>query len=458
MSRGLPIMSRHALLGVAMVLTLSLAVGRSLAAAPDWRLVWEDDFESFDNGRWEAVKSFEPTNNSLHAYLPSQVAIEAGKLVITSTDKPIDRFAYRSGLVASRESRKHGRWEVRAKLPTTPGMWPAIWLLPEIESHQWPSGGEIDIMEARGNQPNRTSIAFHYGTKRPYRHDFVYAEQQTATLAGPAVRYDQGFHTYAVDWTSSYLRFYVDGVHHKTVHDEDVDGFLSRSTQPMQLIFNTAIGGDFLPGPDDETVWPQEFQIDSVRVYELSGKPGDIRLTNPGFEQNAGSLAGWSLFGGELYDNPNVRVAKEAVLDGVASLKVFGLFRSGLTRSGVSRGITVEAGESVAAELSSLIRSADALVGENRVAMKIVFFDEYGAKHGSSSQLGEHVEWIVDAATATDVWATQRLEAVAPEGAEEARFSIVFEQPKLDTGAIHIDEVSFAATPPVPLSNFRQDE
>lgn len=425
--------------------------------APDWRLLWEDNFQGFDANRWEAVTTFDPTNNSQQAYLASQVSVENGNLVLTSENEPAGSLPYRSGLVKTRESQQYGRWEVRAKLPATTGMWPAIWLLPDTVEHPWPSGGEIDIMENRGNQPTATSSAFHYGTSQPYRHDFVYGEQQTPTLDGAFTRYDQEFHTYAADWTPEYIRFYVDGVNHYTLFDEDVGGFLSQNTQPMQLIINTAVGGTFLPDPDASTVWPQEFRIDSVKVFEATGQPGEVQLTNSGFELDGGGLSDWTLFGNQLIENPNVRVASEAVRTGNASLKVFGSFQAGVNHSGISQGITVGAGDEVTAELHALVRSADALAGENRIALKIDFYSRYGAKYGSDAMLREETLWIADATTRTDQWDRQGLSVLAPEGAEEARLSIVFEQPDFDGGAIHIDDIVFEATPAVARADFNLD-
>lgn len=439
------------------LLVVGLHAGSAVGAAPDWRLSWEDSFEVLDANRWEAVTTFEPTNDSRQAYLASQVSVDNGNLVLISENEPAGSLPYRSGLVKTREFQQYGRWEVRAKLPTTAGMWPAIWLLPDTGEHPWPSGGEIDIMENRGNQPTLTSSAFHYGTNSPYKHDFVYGEQQTATLGGALTRYDEGFHTYAVDWTPEYLRFYVDGVNHYTVHDEDVEGFLSQSTQPMQLVINTAVGGTFLPDPDETTVWPQEFRIDSVRVFEATGQRGEVKLTNSGFEHDGGGLSDWTVFGNELFDNPNVRVANEAVRTGKASLKVFGTFQEGANQSGISQGITVGAGDEVTAELHALVRSADELGGENRIALKIDFYSRFGAKHGSDAMLREEILWIADATTATDQWAQQELSALAPEGAEEARLSIVFEQPGYAGGAIHIDDIVFEATPAVARADFNFD-
>ena len=130
-----------------------------------------------------------------------------GNLVITSENIPSRGLPYRSGQVISTLERQYGRWEVRAQLPTSTGMWPAIWLLPRTNIYPWPSQGEIDIMENRGDQPNLTSSAFHYGTNPPFVHTSEFSEQHSAT-AGQLENYHDSFHTYAVEWDSSKLRFF----------------------------------------------------------------------------------------------------------------------------------------------------------------------------------------------------------------------------------------------------------
>lgn len=87
----------------------------------------------------------------------------------TSENISSRELPYRSGLVTSNTTQKYGSWVVRAKLPTSKGMWPAIWLLSVAP---WPSEGEIDITENRGTQPTLTSSAFHYGTNQPFKNSF----------------------------------------------------------------------------------------------------------------------------------------------------------------------------------------------------------------------------------------------------------------------------------------------
>ncbi|MEN0110146.1 MAG: family 16 glycosylhydrolase [Planctomycetota bacterium] len=427
---------------LAIALTLAACGGAAIADAPRWTPAWSDDFDTVDRDRWTVVSSTEPTNKSRHAYLPEQVTAENGKLVITSTDRPHRGLPFRSGQVISRSEQRLGRWEVRAKMPTSRGMWPAIWLLPDVARHAWPSGGEIDILENRGDQPRLTSSAFHYGSSRPYEHKFVTREQRTA-INGELANYHDRFHTYAVDWTERYLRFYVDDVHHYTVHDEDVDRFLSEHAQPMQLVINNAIGGTFLDDPDGTTRWPQRMEIDWVRVFTLAEEPGVASFVNGGFESGGGSLAGWSLFGHRTETIQNATASGDAFHDGDSSLKLFGTFGAGERHSGVQQGVTVTPGDRVTVRLSATVRSANSIAGsDNRAVLKIDFYDRFGGKYGSPSLLEEHDTLIADGATENDVWLQRRLRVTAPPDAVEARVGLVFDQPSMSPGAVSIDAVS----------------
>lgn len=445
-----------------LILAMSLGstcMGPALAVDPaGWQLSWSDDFDQLDTDRWELVTSYQPTNNSQHAYLPSQVAVTDGNLVITSEDLPAGGRPFRSGQVITKQSQKHGRWEVRAKLPGTRGTWPAIWLLPDVSDFRWPSGGEIDIMENRGNQPTLTSSAFHYGTNPPYSHHYVF-DEQTARVGGSLVDYSEGFHTYAVDWTEKYLRFYVDDVHYYTVYDEDVGGFLSSQVQPMQLVINTAIGGDFLPNPDSSSVWPQQFLIDSVRVYTPDPATRARELVNGEFEAHGGTLAGWSVFGNDFVANPNVSASNEAALHGTAALKLFGTFGRGDRYSGVAQDIVVDGGQQVRLSLETYVKSDDSLNGtDNALSMKVEFYDEFGAKFGSDAMLQVEEQVIATATSLTDTWQQHELLAVAPAGAVEARVALVFDQPSNGSGAVYVDDVNFIVTNPgASMGDFNGD-
>jgi beta-glucanase (GH16 family) len=439
--------SKSGLRGLVLGAATFLVAVPAAAAPPGWRLVWSDDFDTLDEQKWERIESYQPTNNSQHAYLPDQVSVGNGNLVIISENRPVGELPYRSGQVISRAEQRVGRWEVRAKLPTTAGMWPAIWLLPTEGKIPWPSGGEIDIMENKGSRPTVTSSAFHYGTNPPFQHSYVVGEQQTSQ-GGKLVAYADDFHTYAVDWLDDQLRFYVDDVNYYTIYDDEVGGYLSQHTQPMRVMINTAVGGDFLPGPDESTLWPQRFLVDWVRVYERDGSEPARKLRNGGFDEADGSLAGWTLFGSRTADDPNIVTQSAVTRDGAAALKLCGQFTDRESYSGVAQGITVKDGERVRANCATLVRADDGLAKtDNHVTFKIEFYDHYGAKFDSAAMLGVKEDVIADRATPTDQWQEHELQADVPAGAVEARVALVFTQPSQERGAAYVDDVDILPQP-----------
>jgi beta-glucanase (GH16 family) len=258
----------------------SLAVGFSPAHAqipdvPGWQLVWHDEFEggSVDQQKWELIDLQNSFNNEKQYYRPEQASIVDGKLRITATNQPLANKLYRSARLESVQAFAPGRFEARIDLPTTQGMWPAFWLLPK--GYPWPTRGEIDIMENRGSQPYVVSSAYHWQTNPGPccdQHQFVF-EEYGAIVNGQRVNYHSSFHTYALEWEATQLRFYVDGVLHYTVN-ETPDRPIFET--PMNIILNLAVGGDFGGDPDGTTVFPQLMDVEYVRVWQpQTGLSGD---------------------------------------------------------------------------------------------------------------------------------------------------------------------------------------
>lgn len=411
------------------------------ATPPGWRLVWSDDFDALDEQKWQRRRSFQPTSNAKQAYLPEQVAVSDGMLVILSENQAADGLPYRSGQVISERAQRLGRWEVRAKIPTGRGLRSTIRLLPEPSSS---SQYKIDIMENRGQRPTITASACRWGPGTPSSPERIVIEQQTS-LAGKLVSYPEGFHTYAVEWLDDQLRFYVDDVYHGILYSDEVGNFFSRHTEPMTLAIGTAIGGDSLPPPDDTADWPQRFLIDWVRVYEPSVMPAAVIFQNGNFEANGGTLAGWHVFGSRVNGDPNVLAHREAVKDGKASLKLSGQQSGSISHSGVSQGISISGGQRVRAKLNAFVRSTDSIAKtDNHATMKIEFYKRFGDYFGGPAMLGFEERVIADGSSPNDVWHDHELVAKAPSGTIEARFSIVFAQPNNEPGAVHIDGVEVA--------------
>lgn len=434
----------------AFVLCLSLSWLVSVAgvcwgqppARSGYEIAWYDEFtgDSLDLSKWIPSNTNQPTNNSRQDYLPEQVSVTGGNLVITSENEASRGLPYKSGLVQSTALQKHGRWDIRAQLPTSKGMWPAIWLLADAP---WPSQGEIDIMENRGDQPFLTSSAFHYGTSDPFDHNFVYAQQTSVHNSSP-VNYHDSFHTFSVEWDPKQIRFYVDDVHHWTVRDADVNGFLTSNVGGMRLIMNTAIGGDFLDDPDSSTVWPQKFQIDYVHAYSKSATGPTLTFENGGFEDQGGSLAHWSKFGDAIN---NVSSGHEQLATGSESLKLYGQFNGATNYSGVEQGISISAGDELFASADAFIAASDSIAGSgNEVYLKIDYYSELYGEFGSSEYISSEGILLADGSSLNDDWFNRQLFSIAPEGAVEARLAIVFQQQNDAGGAVYVDNVRFGLT------------
>lgn len=411
----------------------------SISAAqdlPGWSFAWEDVFNgsSVDTARWDVLEREDSFNNEKQYYHPGQVDVSSGNLVITADDQPLGSKQYRSGLVRTWGEQTYGRWEVRAKLPTTQGMWPAIWLLPRTAP--WPTGGEIDIMENRGSQPGLVSSAYHWGPSWP--SNFIYDQ---FTGAGLPANYHDAFHTYAVEWEPDQISYYVDGVHHFTVHES----VAPVSSTPMSLIINVAVGGDFGGDPDGSTVFPQEMLVDYVRVWdhnpatELGGLSGNL-LGNTSFEDDGGTLNGWGVFGNDI---GNVSASSEYALDGVASTKVYGQFSGGANYSGIVQGIAASEGDRVRAAIDSFLAPGDSLAGtSNRVTLKVEYYNVFGGTFGTSDMIELHEIELADASSIVGTWESHAFDSTAPPGTVEARLAVVFSQLNDEGGAIYLDNAS----------------
>ncbi len=176
----------------------------------------------------------------------------------------------------------------------------------------------------------------------------------------------------------------------------------------------------------------------SVATFTWPTRNADF--DNGGFEQLGGSTQGWIDFGNA---SGNVEASEAHVLEGEYALHLFGQFNGPNNFSGVSQGMSVDAGDVVRATASTFIDSLDSLAGTgNEVVMKIEFFDEFGGQFGTPDLIEEHQITIADALSANDNWQDHSLERTAPAGAKEARLVFFFFQPSNESGSVFIDASS----------------
>lgn len=144
----------------------------------------------------------------------------------------------------------YGYVEIRARIPKGAGLWPALWLLPITQA--WPP--EIDIAEMIGKTPTRYFASVH-------AREFGFRINSTF----PIDTYDlsEKFSTFGLKWTREKIEWTFNG---KTVAEYDTPSDLH---QPMYLLVNLAVGGLWGGIPDDPSVFPADFLIDYIRVYDI---------------------------------------------------------------------------------------------------------------------------------------------------------------------------------------------
>jgi beta-glucanase (GH16 family) len=233
-------------------------------------LDWADEFETPglpDPAHWDYEEGL-IRNNELQFYTRGRVEnarVENGNLIIEGRKEEYQGSAYTSASLITRGKHEwnYGRVEVRAQLPTGVGTWPAIWMLgSNIDEVGWPECGEIDIMENVGFSPDM--IYFNIHTKA-YNHTRGTNKGSSLYLARPYA----GFHVYAVNWYPDRMDFFVDEEPVFTFWNEGTGTDVWPYDLPHYLILNLAIGGSWggMNGVD-ETIFPQRYLIDYVRVYK----------------------------------------------------------------------------------------------------------------------------------------------------------------------------------------------
>jgi beta-glucanase (GH16 family) len=239
--------------------------------AENLTLKWSDEFDGnvVNTSYWTyQVGANGWGNNELQYYTEGENSdVLNGKLIITAR-KVNDNYepgSYTSTrmITKSKQEFQYGRMEVRAKLPSGTGIWPAIWMLgSNYASVGWPACGEIDIMEYVGYLPNTVhatihTIDGHGGNGNGNSYELLTCEEE--------------FHNYGIIWTEHKIAFYVDETDNiihtyapavKTPENWPFD-------QAAYFILNIAVGGDWGGAQGiDNSIFPQTMEIDYVRVYQ----------------------------------------------------------------------------------------------------------------------------------------------------------------------------------------------
>lgn len=228
--------------------------------------------ESFDSlAQWRSWTSG-AFNDELQFYQPANLELANGVLLIharkESSTGPTDpfnpalkSFAYTSGRIESTRAFSAGdstprvRIMARIKLPSGYGLWPAFWSYGD----RWPTEGEIDILESRGEEPFMFSTNYFFG--RAVNENLV---RNSVTTVRSATSLQQCWHVYEVIWARNSLTFRFDG----RVVDVKRGGYVRTLFGKRQRVaLNLAVGGNYFTALDTSRIQTGTMQVDWVKVF-----------------------------------------------------------------------------------------------------------------------------------------------------------------------------------------------
>lgn len=258
-----------------------------------YKLIWNDEFDYSgqpDPKIWKHETGFK-RNQELQWYQSQNVECRNGVLNIYGKKEQVKNTAYQAGSKSWQKSREfaeytsssvntngtkeflYGRFLIRARIPITDGAWPAIWTLGK--DMEWPSNGEIDIMEYYRikDEPHILANAA-WGTEQRYNAKWKSSAKPFSYFLSKDRMWAEKFHVWRMDWDENTIRLYLDDeLLNEIPLSDTTNGSLGEYKnpfrQPHYLLLNLAIGGMHGGIPDD-SAFPLKYEIDYVRVYQQS--------------------------------------------------------------------------------------------------------------------------------------------------------------------------------------------
>jgi beta-glucanase (GH16 family) len=458
---------RLALLLVCFCLSLPLRCGAQVTTG--WSLVWADEFNQADGSSPDPTKWTYDTgaggwgNSELENYTSrtNNVRIEGGQLVIEARQESYQGSSYTSARLKTQGkfSWTYGRMEARIKIPRGQGMWPAFWALgTNINSVNWPTCGEIDIMENIGKEP-----ALVHGTGHGPGYSGANGIGGPYSLPGPGAFADD-YHNYAIEWTTNSIKWFVDNQQYFMINPARLPGGTNWVfTAPQFILLNLAVGGGWPGNPDGTTVFPQRMTVDYVRVYaptNLTACNNNL-LTNPGFE--TGTFAGWSTNGNDTYVETIANYgANIPVHSGTNVFKVFGQFNGVTNSSSANQNISAAPGQIFTADGWGCTTGTDPIAGANSAWLQVTFYNALG------TSLSAYRSSLITTNSQTNVWlnlsVTNQINpatmALIGTVTSYLRYSAVFLQPANAAGSVDFDDLRLTSggttETPVATSSMRQ--
>jgi beta-glucanase (GH16 family) len=283
-------MTRPLILSATGLLSLAACLAES---TPDeeYKLVWADEFDKIgkpDPANWVYEQGF-VRNRELQWYQPENASCKSGRLVIEGREERQRNPNFQKGSGDWKKSRpfaeytaaclttrglhswQYGRFEVKARIKVQDGLWPAIWFL-GVDG-EWPSCGEIDLMEAYDGSLMANAC---WGSNKRGTPTWDSSKTPVTSFNDPS--WDKKYHVWRMDWDSESIKLFVDDQLLNTIDLTQTVNPLELGPknpfhQPHYLLLNLAIGGDN-GGDPSGTRFPTKYEIEYVRVYQKQPSGG----------------------------------------------------------------------------------------------------------------------------------------------------------------------------------------
>jgi beta-glucanase (GH16 family) len=240
-----------------------------ISLAQNYDTVWSDEFNYSglpDPDKWTFETGPSQTNNELQYYTNrlENAEVRDSILVITARKESYGGRDYTSARINTYHNNlywKYVKVEARIKLPYGQGIWPGFWMLGKsIYSVGWPKCGEIDILEMIGGDERENTVMGGVF----WDHDGIIA-RYVNFITLPSGIFADDFHIFSIEWNEERILWRMDGTQFNAF---DITGAeLSEFHKEFYIILNLGVGGNLPGSPDSTTIFPQELQIDYVRVY-----------------------------------------------------------------------------------------------------------------------------------------------------------------------------------------------
>lgn len=236
---------------------------------PGWILVWRDEFGggSLDTADW-STQSGRPEDTrfrrQLQQFQPQNVSVEDGYLVLTAHAGSESDVSFTSARISTqgKHTFRHGRIDIRARVPDGAGLWSAFRLQgPRSADQGWQQAGELTVAELAGGAGRNDTVngGIHWKQGGAYRFE-------SASMTLPSGNFGQQFHVFSILWSDSNVRWLVDGFEYARLDISAAD--FAVFNEGLHLLVELAVGGEW-PGPPGEALmFPQRLAVDYIRYFQ----------------------------------------------------------------------------------------------------------------------------------------------------------------------------------------------